>query len=185
MTIRMATKRQTFALYCITKKDYRNEGLTYNEASDLIKKLGDPNYVKKDKDTKENEAQKIMDAAIEAGMDALNKAKPTPMIVQQHANMMDDNSPVVESWKIEGGVCGFAEIRFKANNTPNRKFLAGLKKAGLVGEHNVWGKSYQGGYTYWVSQGGQSLERKEAFAHAFRKVLENNGIQAYVTSRMD
>lgn len=185
MTIRMMTKRQGWALYCITKKDYRNEGLTYDEASKLIKELGDPNYVKKTKDTKENEAQKIMDAAIEAGMEALNKKIPTPMVVQQHANMLDDNSPVAQSWVVDSGVCGFADIRFKANTTPNRKFLAGLKKAGLVGEHGVWSKSYQGGYSYWVSQGGQSLERKEAFAYAFRKVLEANGISAYVSSRMD
>lgn len=185
MTNKLMTKRQGWALYCITKKDYRNEGLTYDEASKLIKELGDPNYVKKTNDTKENEAQKIMDAAIEAGMEALNNKIPTPMIVEQHANVMDDKSPVTQAWKVDGGVCGFADIRFKANTTPNRKFLAGLKKAGLVGEHGTWSKSYQGGYSYWVSQGGQSLERKEAFAYAFEKVLEANGISAYVSSRMD
>ena len=44
-----ATKRQLWALYCITKKDYRNDGLTYDQASELIKTLGSPNYVKKGK----------------------------------------------------------------------------------------------------------------------------------------
>jgi hypothetical protein len=185
MTIKLMTKRQAFALYCITKKDYRNDGLTYDDASKLIKELGDPNYVKKNKDNKENEAQKIMDAAVEAGMEALNEAKPIPMIVEQHANVLDDNSPVKQSWVVDGGVCGFASIIFKANTTPNRKFLAGLKKAGLVGEHGTWSKSYQGGYSYWVGQGGQSLQRKEAFAVAFNKVLGDNGITAYVSSRMD
>ena len=41
-----ATPRQLWALYCITKKDYRNENLTKEEAASLIKELGDPNYKK-------------------------------------------------------------------------------------------------------------------------------------------
>ena len=44
-----ATSRQRWALYLITKKDYRNVELTKQEAADLIKELGDPNY-KKSKD---------------------------------------------------------------------------------------------------------------------------------------
>ena len=44
-----ATPRQLWALYCITKKDYRNENLTKEEAASLIKKLGDPNYKKTSK----------------------------------------------------------------------------------------------------------------------------------------
>ena len=42
-----ATARQRWALYCITKKDYRNEVLSKEEAARLIKELGDPNYKKK------------------------------------------------------------------------------------------------------------------------------------------
>lgn len=34
-----ATKRQLWALFCMTKKDYRNENLTKGEASELISKL--------------------------------------------------------------------------------------------------------------------------------------------------
>lgn len=182
-----ATKRQLWALYCITKKDYRNDGLTYDQASELIKTLGDPNYVKKGKkdNTKANEAVKIMKDAIDAGEKALKACEPTPMVVEQHASVMDDNSPVEKSWVVDGGVCGFSWIRFKANTTPNRKFLNGLKSAGMVGEHGTWGKAYQGGYQYWVSVGGQSMQRKEAFAHAFANVLKDNGITAYVGSRMD
>jgi len=42
-----ATPRQRWALYCITKKDYRNEILSKEEAARLIKELGDPNHKKK------------------------------------------------------------------------------------------------------------------------------------------
>lgn len=41
-----ATARQRWALYCITKKDYRNEILSKEEAAKLIQELGDPNYKK-------------------------------------------------------------------------------------------------------------------------------------------
>ena len=42
-----ATARQRWALYCITKKDYRETMLSKEEAAELIKKLGTPNYKKK------------------------------------------------------------------------------------------------------------------------------------------
>lgn len=36
---RAATKKQLWALYCITKKDYRNENLTMQQASEMIEKF--------------------------------------------------------------------------------------------------------------------------------------------------
>jgi len=47
-----ATPRQRWALYCITKKDYRNEILSKEEAAKLIQELGNPNYKKASKVTK-------------------------------------------------------------------------------------------------------------------------------------
>lgn len=41
-----ATSRQLWALYCITKKDYRNENLSKEDAAKLITELGNPNYKK-------------------------------------------------------------------------------------------------------------------------------------------
>lgn len=51
MSVTLATKRQLWALYCITKHDYRNENLTYEEAYALIKKLGKSDYNKATKKT--------------------------------------------------------------------------------------------------------------------------------------
>lgn len=51
-----ATSRQRWALYLITKKDYRDVELTKQEAADLIKELGDPNY-KKRKDSNCNKSK--------------------------------------------------------------------------------------------------------------------------------
>ena len=51
-----ATSRQRWALYLITKKDYRDVELTKQEAADLIKEFGDPNY-KKGKDSNCNKSK--------------------------------------------------------------------------------------------------------------------------------
>ena len=75
------------------------------------------------------------------------------------------------------GVCGFAWVNIK----PARgKFVKYLK------DNDIGRKdSYYGGYTLWVSGFGQSLARKESYARAFAKHLEQNGITAIAMSRMD
>lgn len=55
-----ATSRQLWALYCITKKDYRNENLSKEEAAKLISELGDKNYVKKTK-AKKTLSEELLD----------------------------------------------------------------------------------------------------------------------------
>ena len=69
-----ATPRQLWALYCITKKDYRNSNLTKEEAAKLISELGSPNYKKVKKKTLSEELldyltenfDKIFSSAIES-----------------------------------------------------------------------------------------------------------------------
>jgi hypothetical protein len=138
------------------------------------------------------DAIKIFDKALQAGDDALNACIPTPMIVEQHANMADDHSPISKAYHVPDGVCGFAWINIKLTNTATRQFINALKKAGLTNPNvnkfnsEPFQKSfYYGGYTYWVHQGNQSMQKKEAFAHAFAGVLLNEGIEAWSGSRMD
>ncbi len=50
-----ASSRQLWALYCITKTDYRGKSLSYDEASELIQKFGKSDYKKKDNDTLEKQ----------------------------------------------------------------------------------------------------------------------------------
>jgi hypothetical protein len=61
---------------------------------------------------------------------------------------------------------------------PFVRFLKGLD--GSVGH-----PGYPTGYDIWVGGFGQSMARKEAYAGAFAKVLKDNGIDAYMQSRMD
>jgi len=175
-----ATPKQLFAIFCATKVDHRGKGLTRQEASDLLAVANASRPKVLDKT-----GVQIMAEALDAGKKALDACTPTPMVVTQHANMLDDNSPVVKAWHVPSGVCGFAQINIRMNTPQNKKFLGDLKKARLVGEHKSWSKAYNGGFMYWVSLGGQSMELKEAYAHAFAKVLTSYGITAYAQSRMD
>ena len=109
-----------------------------------------------------------------AGLAAAQCARVAPMIVNAHKNPLDSNSEITKQYFVEDGVCGFASVVIK-----NIKFANGLKKM------NIGRKNYGGGYCVSVHDFNQSLTRKEAYAHAFAKVLNDNGITAYTDSRMD
>lgn len=54
-----ATKKQLWALFCITRQDYRNKGLTKGEASELLQKLSNNKDRKPMKTVKKKEEPKI------------------------------------------------------------------------------------------------------------------------------
>ena len=125
--------------------------------------------------TKEATFEAIVAAAQTAGMAALNAAKPAPMIVGQAAGLFGNKIvPGTEEF-VEGGVCGFAWVHFAGNTA----FGRWAKKAGIASE------DYPKGLMIWVREGGQSMQRKEAYARAYATVLKAHGIEAYPRSRMD
>ena len=86
-----ATPRQLWALYCITKKDYRNSNLTKEEAAKLISKLGSPDYKKVKKKTLSEELldylkenfDKIFSSAIES-LNYRSVVEPDPLFSNDH-----------------------------------------------------------------------------------------------------
>jgi len=118
----------------------------------------------------------IYQAAHNAGNVAVQAATIAPMIVQHRANPLDDTSAVQRQWLVNDGVCGFASVIVKPANC---KFAKYLQAQGLGRKH------YYGGLSMSVRDFNQSLQKKEAYAYAFAKVLEQNGVKAYVESRMD
>lgn len=118
----------------------------------------------------------LFQAAHNAGNVAVQAATITPMIVQQRVNPLNDDSEVQRQWLVNDGVCGFASVIVKPANC---KFAKYLKEQGLGRKH------YYGGLSMSVRDFNQSLQKKEAYAYAFAKVLEQNGVTAYVESRMD
>ena len=118
----------------------------------------------------------IYQAAQQAGYEAVQSAAIAPMIVQQRANPLDDSSRLQREYYVNDGVCGFASVIVKPANCKFAKFL---KEQGLGRKH------YYGGMSMSVRDFNQSLQKKEAYASAFAKVLNDNGITAYTESRMD
>jgi hypothetical protein len=124
-----------------------------------------------------SQAQALFDKAHAAGMAAGEAHQPTPMHVIQRANPFDDSSPVIKRYPpVMGGVCGFAWVNISPGNS---SFANWLRK------NDLGHKSYYGGWDFWISGFGQSMECKEAYARAFAKVLKEAGIQAYAQSRID
>lgn len=72
---------------------------------------------------KETLYEDIFNAAVAAGNKAAAEAIPTPMIVSQHKNMADDNSPVEKQWFVSEGVCGFAWVVIKPGTHSFAKWL--------------------------------------------------------------
>ncbi len=125
--------------------------------------------------------------AQDAGLRAAQETRPTPMIVQQHASPLNDASPVVQEWTVPGGVCGFAWIVIQPGTS---SFARWAKKTHGAMRHWVVGAGYRG-LSHWIGEHGQSMERKEAHAHAMAKVLREGladldpKVEVYAQSRMD
>jgi hypothetical protein len=110
----------------------------------------------------------VLIEATNAGRSAFVASVPRPMTV------VGGN----QSWSVPDGVCGFAWV--------NVYGIRKNSKMGKVLEANGFRKnSYEKSFQLWISEGVQSLERKEAYARAYADVLREAGISAYAGSRMD
>ena len=119
-----------------------------------------------------------LEEAHRAGMGAVSQANVVPMVVSEHSNPLDDNSPVKQSWFVADGPCGFAWVTVRPANS---SFALWLKKF----HGSDWKTVYGGGIQLWVSAFNQSMQKKEAYAAAYAGILQMHGINAYAGSRMD
>lgn len=195
--MKTATPRQTFALFCATGKDWRNNNLSFEQASAMIGAvMGMKNkpaaldicnrILNGEKIAPEslpaapvkNDWQALYNEAHNAGMDAANACNPVPMVVGEETSpfsgKIDMNKP---THFIADGVCGFAWVNVKPGTSAFAKWLKAKKIART--------DDYYGGVCVWVGAFNQSMQRKEAYAHAFARVLNSKGITAIARSRMD
>jgi len=110
----------------------------------------------------------VYQLAHEAGHKAALATVPAPMVVVGHGFRE----------VVSEGPCGFAWINLRP---ATNGFCRWLKKTkGLD-------KAYGGGMDIWVGAYGQSIARKEAYAHEFAKVINAHipGIAASGRSRLD
>lgn len=124
----------------------------------------------------DEQCQKLFELAHQKGMEAGTNCTPVPMGVSQHANPLNDNSPVVHSWVVPDGPCGFAWVTVKPGNCKFAKFLKQ--------NHDAY-NDYYGGVSLSCSEFNQSITRKYAYCCAFARVLNENGIKACANERLD
>lgn len=127
----------------------------------------------------DQEMSALWKRAHEAGRAAAEASTPRPMIVSQHADSLDDRSPVVQQWFVGDGACGFAWIHFYPATQP---FVRWLRRQGREG---VGRKGYPGGWDVSIFEHNQSVERKLAHARAAAAVLKEAGVRCYAESRLD
>jgi len=197
-----ATKRQTWMLFCLTHKDYRKQNLSKEEASKMIRDL----IEKKNKNLEQ--IRKIMDKAIleaskaaKAQYQKLLKEGPKwnvidcdPLTGKEKKNPAnrDKNGKQKPGWQLLD-VCGFANIYIYRS----QKFCNGLKKIAIEKDENWRGwkgkgwelyKNYGKGYglslNYLLST-RQELSIHKAAMEAAARVLKQNGVVCYVTTRID
>lgn len=114
--------------------------------------------------------------AHEAGHAAATKTTPRAIIVGSPSTPFGNDVDLSKQhWYESEGVCGFAWVSFPGN----KPWCRWAKKNIRISKH------YPSGFCIWVSDYGQSLERKEAYAEAYAKVLREAGVEAYAGSRMD
>lgn len=131
--------------------------------------------VEKKKALTKNQCHNIYVEAYEAGLKAGNEVGVQKFIVGDAiglSNEIDYSKPTY----VMDGLCGFAWVTI----SPARGAFVNYLKSRQVGS-----KGYYGGYEIWVREFGQSVDRKAAFAGAFRDVLAKYGINASVGSRLD
>jgi hypothetical protein len=114
--------------------------------------------------------------AYAAGRAAGEACNPAPMIVDQHADVLDDASPITQSWYVPSGVCGFAWVNIRPGSSSFARWLTAQGYAR---------RSYYGGIDIWISDYSQSYDRKIAHAQAMARVLQDAGITAHATGRLD
>ena len=123
--------------------------------------------------------EKLVKDAHRAGMEALAAAKPRPMIVGSPTTPLgNDIDPTKPTYYVSEGVCGFAWITVRpATSSFGRWALA-----------NGWSKAYNGGAQLFVHEGGQSYERKCAYAAAYADTLSKglpDNVRVTTDSRLD
>lgn len=122
------------------------------------------------------ECARIYKEAHEAGVAATKTVSLPQFVVGTPTTPLGNDIDFTKKTYVLNGLCGFAWVTiFPARGS----FVTYLKSKG------IGGKAYGGGYQIWVSEFGQSVDLKSAYAGAFAAVLNKYGINAYGQSRLD
>lgn len=186
-----ATARQRWALYCITKKDYRNEILSKEEAARLIKELGDPNYKKKmsTKSLSDELLDYLTEHFDEMFTDAV-KSLSLKSVIEDDDHVPEDKK---KRYAFVGFGCGITYFKYRKNN----KRAEEIDKAARKFRWNEIEKMFLSKFTtkerkYYENIGcpleaiwSQDQNMQLSYYYTVRDFAKTKGIEMKIISRLD
>ena len=117
-----ATKRQLWALFCITKRDYRNDNLTMSQASELIQKLGKGGKSQAHKTNKlETEYLDFMREQSKGWIATARKALNIQSVVEDDPRFTDPKK--CKKYAFFGYGCGISVINFDKRSKIGKRIM--------------------------------------------------------------
>ena len=111
-----ASKKQLWALFCIYKKDFRNQNLTKGEASELIKKGAVERPAKTSGKSLDAKICEHIETVLKPKLDKKMAAAFGNQSVVGDADLEGNLIPGRKKYKFFGGGCGYAWIKYDQRN---------------------------------------------------------------------
>jgi len=185
-----ATPRQRWALYCITKKDYRNEILSKEEAAKLIQELGDPQYKRK------NSKKTIGDELLDYLKEHIDEMYQAFLGETGYKSILEDEIPDVNGKKqrfaFVGMGCGMTWLKYRKSKRATEIDEAARKYRGNEVLQMIVKKLPKKDYNYFKKIGCpveaiwyqmQNLQLK--YYQIVRDFAKTKGIEMRIESHLD
>lgn len=112
-----ATRKQLWALFCIYKKDFRNQGLTKGEAAEMISKAQEEKpYVKTKGKSLDKQICEHIETYLKPKLDEKMEEAFGMQSVVGDADLEGNLIPGGKRYKFFGGGCGFAWLKYDKRN---------------------------------------------------------------------
>ena len=185
-----ATPRQRWALFCITKKDYRNEILSKEEAARLIKELGTPDYKKKSNKTLSQELLDYLKEHFDEMFAEAVKSLSVKSILED-----DDHVPADKKkrYAFIGFGCGISYFKYRKNkkraeeiNKAQSKFRFGEIEKMFLSKFTAKERNYYKNIgcpleAIWIQDQNMQL----SYYYTVSEFAKSKGIEMKVISRLD
>jgi hypothetical protein len=124
-----ASKRQLWALFCITKKNYQNENLSRDEASKLIKEFNEKSGYKKTPKNSKHFENELFSFLKEHNDSLLKKMKS----ITKEVSIIEDDPMFTtkenrKQYVFLGGGCGFSFLKFDRRSKKGKKISEAFGK---------------------------------------------------------
>lgn len=187
-----ATKRQLWALYCATHKDYRNMNISKEEASDMIKELS-KGYVKSNKSSKGKPAKvSLTDELVQYITDNFDAVFSHAYKSLKHRSVVVDNINN-KKYAFVGVGCGITYLEYRKNNKKAQEINAAANKFHLDGALKLFlSKFNDTEYEYFKNIGNplealwcQDQGMQQSYYRMVTEFAESKGVKMTMRSVLD